>query len=173
MRILSILLFLVSTSFVSVSSEPLEWMNFESAVAAQKNKPKKIFVDVYTDWCGWCKVMDKNTFSNPEIASYLREKFYVVKLNAESRSDITVNGRKYTFQANGSRGVHELAAELLDNKLSYPSTVFIDEDLKKIQSLPGYHDAKAFEPILHFFGDDAYKTTEWEKFNASFKGKVN
>ena len=59
-----------------VNGQSIEWITFEQAVKAQEENPKKILMDVYTDWCGPCKLMDKKTFQNPYVAAYVREHYY-------------------------------------------------------------------------------------------------
>ena len=90
-------------------------MTWEEAVqkASTEASPKKLFIDVYTDWCGWCKKMDKDTFQNAEVAAYMSENFYMVKLDAEQKEPIEFKGKTYNFVATGRRGYHELAAALL------------------------------------------------------------
>ncbi len=82
-----IFLFLLFLSFAlngaAQAQEQIQWMKFEEAVAANANNPKMILVDVYTDWCGWCKKMDKDTFTDPRVVAHLKKNFYAVKLNAE------------------------------------------------------------------------------------------
>lgn len=148
----------------AVTSEggPVKWMTFEEAVQKSKTEKRKIFIDVYTDWCGWCKVMDKKTFNDPAVAKLLNEKFYPVKFNAEQREDIVFNGHTFKFIESGGRGVHQLAAALLSNQLSYPTVVFLDEEFRIIQPLPGYRQAPEFHKIAQFIGDDHYKTTKWD-----------
>lgn len=146
----------------------VNWLSFEEAVEKSKIEKKKIFIDVYTDWCGWCKVMDKNTFSQPVIAEYLNENFYAVKLNAEQKEDIVFRDHTFKFVASGSRGYHELAASLLNNKLSYPTVVFLDENFNIIQPLPGYQKADRFEMIVKFIGGDNFKTTDWQTWESEF-----
>ena len=63
-------------------------MTLDEARAAQKKEPKKIFMDVYTNWCGPCKLLDKNTFQNPDVSRYISEHFYAVKFNAEGTEEI-------------------------------------------------------------------------------------
>lgn len=150
----------------------VQWLTFEEAVAKNKENPKKLFIDVYTDWCGWCKVMDKNTFNHPEIAKYLNENFYPVKLDAEQKEDITFNGHTFKFVASGRKGYHELAASLLNGKLSFPTVVFLDEQLRIIQPLPGYHKPEQFDPILRFIGGDSYKDISWEDFQKSYSSNL-
>src|SRR4249920_756491 len=70
------LLLIATVSWAQESHEgPVKWMSFEQAVEKSKTEKRKIFIDVYTDWCGWCKVMDKNTFSEAQVAKILNEKF--------------------------------------------------------------------------------------------------
>jgi thioredoxin-related protein len=147
----------------------VNWISFEEAMEKSKTEKRKIFIDVYTDWCGWCKVMDKNTFNDPKVAQMLNEKFYAVKFNAEQREDIIFQGTTFKFVANGNSGYHELAAALLNNQLSYPTVVFMDEEFRMIQPLPGYRKAPEFHMIAQFIGDDHYKTEKWDAFQATYK----
>ncbi len=150
----------------------VNWLSFEEAVEKSKTEKKKVFIDVYTDWCGWCKVMDKNTFSQPVIAKYLNENFYAVKLNAEQREDIIFRDHTFKFVASGSRGYHELAASLLNNKLSYPTVVFLDENFNIIQPLPGYQKPDRFEMIVKFIGGDNFKTIDWQTWESQFVSTI-
>jgi uncharacterized protein YyaL (SSP411 family) len=145
----------VFLTLISMSSEPqakhegspVNWLTFEQAVAKSKTEKRKIFIDVYTDWCGWCKVMDKETFSNPEVAKLLNEKYYPVKLDAEQKEDIVYDGHTFKFVPSGRNGYHQLAASLLSNQLSFPTVVFLNEDFKILQILPGYRKAPEFYKI--------------------------
>ena len=158
----------------TVNAQEIRWMTFEDAVAAAKKSPKKIFIDVYTDWCGWCKRMDQTTFQNHVIAKYINENFYPVKLNAETTDTIHFNGHSFVYQAspNGRGGANELAVALLQGRMSYPSYVIMDEQQRLVQKIPGYQNAENFEPILHYFAEDAFKTTEWEKFIDGFESQM-
>ncbi len=81
--VLTGLVFLINI-LLYVKAQTVKWYSFEQAVKLNKQNPKKIFIDVYTDWCGWCKRMDKVTFSNPVIAKYLN-KYYITLLNLMQR----------------------------------------------------------------------------------------
>ncbi|MBL6445232.1 DUF255 domain-containing protein [Fulvivirga sp. 29W222] len=151
---------------------PVNWMSFEEAVEKSKNEKRKIFIDVYTDWCGWCKVMDKNTFSQPEIAKYLNENYYPVKLDAEQTEDIEFKGHTFKYVESGRRGYHQLAASLLNNKLSYPTVVFLDEDFNMIQPMPGYQKPDQFEKVINYIGGNHYKTTAWADWEKTFESSI-
>lgn len=146
----------------------IEWLTLEEALEKSKTDKRKIFIDVFTDWCGWCKRMDQSTFVDPTVVQYLNDNYYAVKLNAEQQQDITFNNKTYHFKKNGARGYHELAAELLNNRLSFPTVVFLDESSKVIQPIPGYLEAAKLETILHYFGTDSHKTTPWETYERKF-----
>lgn len=153
---------------------PVHWYTFSEAVELQKKVPKPIMVDVYTSWCGPCKMMSANTFGNEIIAKYLGEHFYAVKFNAETRDSVAFNG--VVFKNNNpletKRPVHDFAISILDGKLSYPSVVFLDEDIKRIHTVVGYYPAVQFEPILKFLGSGIYKNTKYEDFQKTFVGDV-
>lgn len=148
---------------------PVNWMTLQEAIQKSKTAKRPIFIDVYTDWCGWCKVMDKNTFSDPKVAAILNEKFYAVKFDGEQKEDVQFDGKTFKYVASGSRGYHELAAALLNNKLSYPTVVFLDEEFAMIQPLAGYLKPEEFHPIVQFIGEGHYKKIKWADFQATYK----
>ncbi len=152
-----------------VSSGAINWITWEQAVQKSEKERKKILVDVYTDWCGWCKRMDKATFQQAHIAKYVNEHFYAIKFNAEYREEIVFNGKTYKFVENGRRGYHELAAEIMRGRLSYPTLVFLDERKKVIQPIPGYKDPEQFEKIITYFGRNEYLKTPWESYQKSYQ----
>lgn len=174
MKVTRILLFFLLAGFSAVgqqnhSAGPVKWMTFEEAIEKSKTEKRLVFIDVYTDWCGWCKVMDKNTFSEPAVAKILNEKFYPVKFNAEQRADVQFDGKTFRFQAYGNGGTHELAAALLNNKLSYPTVVFLDENFDMIQPVPGYQKAPEFHKIIQFIGEGHFRKMKWGDWQKQYK----
>ncbi len=159
--------FFNQTSF----SQEVKWMSFEEAIEAQKTEKKKIFVDLYTDWCGWCKRMDKTTMTDPFIINYLNSEFYPVKFNAEQDEDITFKGKVFTLQKRkGKRDYHQLAAHISRNQLSYPTFIFLNENAEVIQPIKGYQDATTFKTIMTYIGDDHFKKTPWNQYKKSYSG---
>ena len=157
------------TESYAQGSDQVRWMTFEEAVERSKTEKRKIFIDVYTDWCGWCKVMDKKTFSEPAVAKLLNEKYYPVKFNAEQREDIVYNGTTFKFMEAGGRGTHQLAAALLNNQLSYPSVVFLNEDFAIIHILKGYRQAPEFHKFAEFIGGDFYKSIKMDAWEPQYQ----
>lgn len=163
--------FTLTTLFVAAlvsAQSAVKWLTVEEAVTLSKTEPRKFFVDVYTDWCGWCKKMDHNTFENAAVAQYLNAHFYPIKFNAEQRDEITINEKSYQYVRNGSRGYHQYAVEITFNRLSFPTTVFLDENLKVIQPVPGYKEPGELQMMMKYFAEDHHKTTPWTKYCASY-----
>lgn len=149
-------------------AQAVKWMSLDEALEKSKTEPRKILIDVYTEWCGWCKHMDKNTFSNATVAKYINDTYYAVKFDAEDRRDITYKDKVYRFKREGSNGYHELAAHLLNNRLEYPHTVFLDESNNLIQAISGYLEANKMLTILNYFGTDSHRKTPWETYERNF-----
>lgn len=158
--------------FSQTEGKLVKWYTIEEAMKLNEKTPKKIFIDVYTDWCGWCKTMDKNTFNQPQIAEYLNKYYYPVKLNAEQKEDITYKGTIYKNKGTEPRSPHDFAAALLQGKMSYPSVVYLDGENNLLTAVPGYYPPEEMEPILVFFGEDHYKTAKWDDFKAKFVSKL-
>ncbi len=148
------------------SAESIKWYSWEEAHELSKTKPKKIFVDVYTDWCGWCKRMDKTTFQDPEIIKLLNEHFYPVKFNAEQKGEIMFGETTFKFVDQGRRGYHQLAFALLDGRMGYPAFVMLDETFARIMISPGYKKAPQLLKELNFAKEEAYKSMSFDDFRA-------
>jgi len=142
-------------SFVSNNDTPEEtkivtkkWTSVEQAVKLAKVDQKKILIDVYTDWCKWCKVMDEKTFSNPEVSEFLEKNYHLAKFNAEQKETLSFNGKNFNFTKNGRRGYHEFAVDMLNGQLAYPSLVVFDSNLNKLEVIRGFKSAEALMEIL-------------------------
>lgn len=163
-----LVLFMALIGFNATAQE-VKWLSWSEAaeLATTAENPKKVFVDIYTDWCGWCKKMDKDTFQNAEVAAYMAENFYMVKLDGEGKEDIEFKGKVFKFVPSGRKGYHEFAAALMQGKMSYPTTVFLDEKMNILSPVPGYQKPKPFLNIAKYFGDDIYKEKDWKAYSES------
>ena len=151
----------------------INWLSFDEAVKQNQSQPKKIFVDLYTDWCTWCLKMEKATFEHPDIVEYINENFYPVKLDAETRSNIIFKNNQYIYRPDaGKRGVHELAIFLTRGRLNYPSVVFLDEGLDNPQPISGFQNPVEMDKLLKFFGEDYYKNLDWGIFKQIYESPL-
>lgn len=154
---------------VAAKEKGINWLSFEEMQQAQKAQPRKVIIDIYTDWCGWCKRMDKTTFSNPAVAEYVNEHFYAVKFDAESKEAIQFLGKQFT---NPNR-YHDLAVFLMNGQAGFPTSVYLDEKLKPLTApIASYLDAKQFEVIINYLQTESFKRIPFEQYQQQFKGKV-
>ena len=167
-----VILISLQTEAQQKKNSDVKWISFEEAVMLNKKNPKPLLIDVYTDWCGWCKKMDKTTYKNNVIVNYINNNFYAVKLDGEGKKDIKYKDHTFKFRQQGRTKYNEFAAALLNGKLSYPTTVFMNEKLELLDRVPGYLDTKLMEKVLTFFATEKYKSTKWEDFVKGFKSSL-
>jgi thioredoxin-related protein len=149
----------------------VKWYSIQEAEKMIQTAPRPMIVDTYTDWCGWCKKLDADTFSDTVIAEILNTKFYPVKFNAEGKDPVTFQGK--TFVNDGKSGnSHQLAIAMLQGKMSYPNLVFFNENIQMVTNVPGYLPAKDMEVLLSYFADKAYDKLSFEDYQKNFKGKL-
>lgn len=160
-----------------LSAQEINWMSMNEALEAQKKEPKKILMDVYTNWCGPCKLMDKNTFGNKKVVDFVNKHYYAVKFNAEGTEEITYQDFTYTNpnyqpERRGRNATHFFADAL--RLQGYPSIVFFKDNGDLIQSIPGYKTPQQFEIYLKMIANDDYAdiTTmaAWKEYQKNFKG---
>lgn len=120
------------------SDGSLTWLSIDEASNLKNLEGKYYFVDIYTSWCKWCKVMDQQTFTDSSVIEHLDDQFHVVKFNAEQTDIVNWNGKEFIYKAGGRRGIHTLAIELLNGRLSYPSFAILDKDRNPIKIIVGF-----------------------------------
>lgn len=164
---LFILKFAYSQQEPSANASPQEvkWYSFEEGMKLAKKKHKYVIVDIYTDWCGWCKRMDNETFRNPEVVKSLNENFIAIKLNAESKEPIAFNGTIYSNPNPAKqKSTHQLAIALAGARLAYPTYIYLDSKGNNITGSQGYSQAEDLLPLLSYIGTGAYKSKTWKEF---------
>lgn len=127
--------------------ETITWFDFEEGISAAATEGKDIIIDFYTNWCHWCHEMDKTTFKDSSVVSFMNENFIAVRVNAESVTDnvtfkgMTLNLRELT-SAFGISG--------------FPSYAFMTQDADMITVVPGYLQSELFLNILKYISQKCY-----------------
>jgi thioredoxin-related protein len=168
MKYALLLMGLILFGFKAGAQEEVKWHSIEEAIQLAKEEPRVIVIDVYTDWCGWCKRMDATTFSDPEVAAMMNKHFYPVKLNAEGKDDIVIGDRTFKFVDNGRKGYHEMAAIVTRGRLSYPTISYVDAEGKVLEAAPGYKTADQFRVYLAYYAEGAYKSQTFDVFSDGY-----
>jgi thioredoxin-related protein len=145
----------------------IHWMNLDEVQTAMKTEPRKVLIDVYTGWCGWCKRMDATTYESPDVIKYINKNFYAVKLDAERKDSLRFVGKMYGYSPD--QKANTVAIDLLHGQMSYPSTVFMEKGFQMITNVAGYHNVPEWEMILKYLAEDKYKTVKWEDYQKEFK----
>lgn len=166
-------------SITTINAQKINWVTMEEAQELMKKEPRKVIMDVYTTWCGPCKMLDKNTFGNPDVAKYINENYYAIKFNAEGDASITFDGNTFTnpnydpAKKKKRNAQHQFARYL--SVRAYPTMVFFDEDFSLIAPISGYLLPNQIEIYLKLFKTDKYKTVkskeDWEKYQKEFKAE--
>ena len=161
-------------SFGGFSQNKVNWVTVEKAQELNEKAPKKIFIDVYTKWCGPCKMFSRTTLKDSAVVAYLNEHFYSIKFDGEGADSATFNGKVYKNpnhnpESRGRNSMHQLTPVFAANpegKVFYPTVAFLNSDLTMLTNTAGVIDAKKFLIILHFLNEEAYKTTTFDKYFA-------
>lgn len=182
MKKIGIAMVLLFTVVATGIAQEIKWVTFDEAVKLQAKKPKKIMMDVYTEWCGPCKMLDKNTFQNADVVKYVNDNYYAVKFNAEGNEVINYQGKTFNNpgykaeMAKRRNGVHNFTRALQVS--AYPTIMFFDEKANVISPLKGYQNPQQLELYLKMFKDDSHKVMKtqddfnayYTKFTPKFKG---
>ncbi len=162
-------LFVVLFSFkvTPTAHDKLAWMNMSELKQKMKSEPKPAIIDLYTNWCYWCKIMDKKTYNNPRVIAYINDHFYAVKLDAETKD--TIHWKNNSYNYNDNYKINDFTMYVTSGQPGFPTTVILTDDHSDPISIQGFMEPREIEPILKYFGEGAYKTESFEVFKTTFK----
>tara|TARA_B100001057_G_scaffold500179_1_gene613946 strand:- start:462 stop:1043 length:582 start_codon:yes stop_codon:yes gene_type:complete len=167
-------------STVNVYSQQINWINLNELEDALKINKKNIIIDMYTNWCGPCKLMDRNTFANKYISKFINENYHAVKFNAEGNETVSFMDKVFqnpnfdVKRVNSRNGTHQFTRFL--GVSAYPTTIFLDKDMSLITPVRGYLIPKQLEIYLELFKNDQYKKitsqSDFDNFIKSFESNI-
>jgi thioredoxin-related protein len=137
----------------------VHWLTFDAAVEKAQKENKHLIVDIYTNWCGWCKVMDRQTYGNDEVAAYLNQHFALAKVNGESSSKLTWNGKTLT-EREFARAVRVTG---------YPATYFMKPNAELLGGVPGYIKSPDMMIYAKFISTKYYEKGTLQQFEDSLR----
>mgnify|MGYP005620608781 FL=1 len=165
---------LILFSSLNLVSQSINWVTMDKALELQKNTPKNIMIDIYTTWCGPCKMLDKNTFTNKDLITFVNANYYAVKFNAEGNESVNYKNRLFEnpnydpAKAKRRNSAHQFSQYL--GVRAYPTIVFLDDNAELIAPIPGYQTVQKIEIYLQLFKDQTYKDiNSQEAFNTYYK----
>lgn len=161
------LIIFCSATFKTGSNEKIQWLKLEEVSIKVKEQSKPILIDLYTDWCYWCKVMDKKTYSNSKVIDYINEHFYSARINAETKDVVNWNQKIYNY--NNLYRINDFALYITSGQASFPTTVIIPAENEAPISIAGFLEPKELELIVRYFGDGDYKTKSFPEYQKTFK----
>jgi thioredoxin-related protein len=142
-------------------TEKIDWKTFDQGMALARKENKLLVIDFYTDWCHWCKVMDKDTYGNKEVINFVKEKAVMSKVNAETSEKFKFRGATYSGR--------ELS--MIFGVTGFPTTAFLNSKGELLTSISGFIPADQFTMILKYLAGNWYQKMEFEDFVKKEKQK--
>jgi len=145
--LLAVLAFVPFGTGVSrAESRDIVWRKWDAGLREANNSNRPVLVDVYTDWCGWCRRMERDVYARPDVREYLASKFVTVKLDAEDESDVGYEGKSLSSRSLASRF----------RVTGYPTTVFLRANGEHLVNVPGYVEGDRFLSLLQYIGEGEF-----------------
>jgi thiol:disulfide interchange protein len=125
--LISAVLTLAFSPNIALANPAITWSTqVESSFDAAKRAHKYVLADVYTDWCGWCKRLDQQTFSDDKMISFLNGKFVCIKANAEDNGEGAKLAQKYKVAG-------------------FPCALVFDQSGKYIGKISGFFEPEEYQ----------------------------
>lgn len=149
------------------NKEKIDWLSIDEVKIKLQKESRPVLIDLYTNWCYWCKVMNKKTYSDLKVIEYINKYYYAVRLNAETKDSLAWGGEMYKYSDENK--VNNFSIYITQGQLAFPNTVIFADVKKTPASIPGFMEPKEIEVILKYFGDGSYKNQNFAEYSSNFK----
>lgn len=171
---LALLILSISCVTAQENKPQINWISIEEAEKRMAEEPKKVLIDVYTKWCGPCKMMNRTTFQDPKIVEYVNQNYYAIKFDAEGPDLVEFKGTTFKNEGydpnkTGRNSTHDLTRAIapVNGRIAYPTIVYMNEDFQIVTPVQGFQRPPQMMPILSFIAEEAYKTQSFEEYTSS------
>ena len=151
-------------SSAKVDTTKIIWHPYDVGLKLAKESGKHIVVNFTAKWCGYCKKMEKETFSMPEVIKFLNTNFVCIKVDGDSKNELNVSGYKITEQ-NLARNEYRVTG--------YPTFWFLKSTSERIGPVTGYQPTDRYLDMLYFVKDDIYQKMTFNDYITKGGRKVN
>jgi thioredoxin-related protein len=139
----------------AVDTTRVNWYRYDDGLARAKEADKHVFVYFATSWCKFCRKMDQEIFTRPDVIKVLNEQFIPIRVDGESKQELNINGYKITEQ---NLTVAEYAVR------GYPTMWFLKPGGDRLGSLSGYKDSESLLEVLYFLKDRLYDKMTFDDY---------
>jgi uncharacterized protein YyaL (SSP411 family) len=151
MQKMLIYILLLGTFSAHAQSDKLVWFDWNTGYEKAIKENKIILVDAYTDWCGWCKKMDRDTYTNPEVIKKLNQYFVVIKFNPET----PFSAYKIGDQTFDNKQLYGMLCQ--GKSTGFPTTYYITPSKNTLSIDVGYKGPEDFLKVLDMAIENAKK----------------
>ncbi|MEW5701015.1 MAG: thioredoxin fold domain-containing protein [Candidatus Zixiibacteriota bacterium] len=149
----------------ATKQEKIEWLTYDAGLAKAKAENKPIIIDFTASWCGWCKKMERETFSDPKVIKYMRDTYVPIKVWGDDTTKAAM------VSHNGERMTQQRLSGAVYGVRGYPTFWFLDSQGGRIGPQSGYRSPNQFLPLIEYVGGSHYKTMSYDSFVQKRNGK--
>jgi len=151
-RLFFMTLLLFATAASAQTLEQIRWMDFEKLSDTLQTHPKKVLISFHTEWCTYCKKMNKEVYTDPEIIKIINEDYYAVQFDAESQDSVFFDGQLFINSKSTKRrkAFHDLALILgsRNGQFTVPVTLMLKPNFELLHARYHYLDRKTLKRLI-------------------------